>query len=279
MSVTKTFGYRLQNIPVAIFFILIVGSMLYITANPLGLPIPISEYTKSAYNVISNIKSGEIVLIDCGWSPGDAAMFEPAYIAVFKTIASKGGRIVMMSTNADGTQMFIRARDKIKPETFNYIYGKDYVHYGYLPGYDSAYSAILLDFSKVVSVDVYNTPISQIAMTKDIVGPTYEKIALVISISSDMQDIEGWLRQASKYHIPYIPAIYEMTLPQVVTYYPTNVVGIINGGTGAAEYEVLSKFPGTAAVLSDYQTVANSIILIFLVLGTIGFALDRSGKR
>ena len=250
--------------------------MLLITVYPQGFPIPVSDYTIAAYNVVDKIKPRDIILFDISWAPAAEPYFETGFIALFKHIASKGGRICAMSTAADGPMMFDRAIVKLKPkENWNYEYGRDYIHIGYIPGYDSAYSSILADVTKVVSKDYHNTPLSELDMIKDLQEPTYEHIVLVIHITGDMHTMEGWIRQCNRYHVPNICYTYEVIMPQAITYYPTNTIGIINGGTGAAEYEVYSGFPGEAAVLSDYQTVGNGIILIFLILGTIGFLYSR----
>ena len=112
MTENKTIGYRLQNIPVSIFFAILLSSMIFVTAKPIGLPIPITEYTRSAYNAIDQLQPGDIVLIDQCWGPGGEPYFETGFIAIFKHMISKGVKIVLMSSTPDGPMMFEKTLNK-----------------------------------------------------------------------------------------------------------------------------------------------------------------------
>jgi len=282
MTENKTIGYRLQNIPITVFFLLILAAMSYVTANPIGLPIPITEYTKSSYAVIEQLQPGDIVIVDTCWGPGGEPYFETGFIAIFKHIISKEAKVVAMSTTADGTMMFEKMLLKVEPEkNYGYEYGIDYVHLGYIPGFEPTYASLLEDATNVVSVDSRGTPLTELEIMDDLGSPTYQKIDLIMAISGDGSIIEGWIRQGSvRYGITGISYCYEVIFPQIVPFYPVSTAGIINGGTGAAEYEVLSGYPGDAAKLSDLQSAANTVILIFLLLGVVGYLIDpnKGGK-
>jgi hypothetical protein len=69
----------------------------------------------------------------------------------------------------------------------------------------------------------------------------------------------------------------EMMVPTILPYYPINVQGVLNGGIGAAEYESFGGFPGEAVKLSDMLSVAHLVILVFLILGNIGWYMRPRG--
>ena len=68
-----------------------------------------------------------------------------------------------------------------------------------------------------------------------------------------------------------------MMVPTILPYYPINVDGIMNGGVGAAEYEVLSGYAGEAVKLSDMMTMGGLVVLVFLILGNIGYFMTKGG--
>jgi hypothetical protein len=84
--------------------------------------------------------------------------------------------------------------------------------------------------------------------------------------------VEGWIRQSAlRYDMPFITQVNEMMVPTILPYYPINCDGIMNGGVGAAEYEAYGGYPGEAIKLSDMMTMGGLVVLIFLVLGNIGW--------
>ena len=83
MAEGSSLGEKLENIPLGIFFLLIVGAMAYITLYPLGLPIPVTKMTRDTYAQVQQLSEGDIMLIDQGYASGTLAVHEPGFIVVF----------------------------------------------------------------------------------------------------------------------------------------------------------------------------------------------------
>jgi hypothetical protein len=58
-------------------------------------------------------------------------------------------------------------------------------------------------------------------------------------------------------------------------YWPDKIVGWATGAKGAAEYEILVRRPGEGAAAMDAQSLAHLAIVIFIVLGNLGYFLSR----
>jgi hypothetical protein len=271
-------GERLENLPLGIFFLLIVASMAYISVNPLGLPVPVTTQTKDTHAAVERLNAGDIILIDQGYASGTIAVHEPGLVVVFKHAMSVGAKIVLVSSATEGPQLFDRAQAKIKPETKGYEYGKDYIHLGYFSGGEPAYAGIIADITSIFTVDYKNTPVNQLEIWSELSAPTHEKIGLVYVQSAGGDVCEGWIRQSAvRYDIPMIQQPLEMMVPTILPYYPVNCQGVLNGGIGAAEYESFGGFPGEAVKLSDMLSVAHLVILVFLILGNIGWFMRPRG--
>lgn len=270
--------HRLETIPNWIFFLVILGSMVYITLYPLGLPIPVTQLTKDTYAVVDALNEGDIILMDHGYGAGTIASHEPGFVVIFKHAMQKGAKVIMVSTSVESPLLLDAAIAKIKPEAKGYVYGEDWIHFGYLSGGEAAYAAVLDDITGTFTMDYEDTPLSQLPLAQELGSPTWQKIALVYVMSAGGDVCEGWIRQSAvRFDIPMIQQPLEMMVPTILPYYPINVQGVLNGGIGAAEYELFSGFPGEAVKLSDMLSMGGLVHLIFLILGNIGFFLKRKG--
>ncbi|MBC8223067.1 hypothetical protein H8E65_00640 [Candidatus Bathyarchaeota archaeon] len=254
--------------------------MAYITLYPLGFPIPISDQTRYVYAAVDVLETGDIFFVNMGYESGTIAFMEPGMVAVFRHAISKGVKLVIMSTAVESPMLVGRLMDKVKPEASGYVYGEDWVHLGFIAGGEPSYASLMGDINGLVTEDYQQTPTSDLPLMAELGAPTHEKIALVGIWTAGGDVIEGWIRQAAvQYDLPLITEVNEMMVPTLLPYYPINLDGILNGGIGAAEYENLSGFAGEAIKLSDMMTMGGLVVLIFLILGNIGFLMTKGGKK
>lgn len=272
-------GETLANLPTWLYFGLIIIAMAYITLYPLGFPIPVTDQTRACYAVVDALQPGDIMLVDMGYESGTIAFMEPGLVVVFKHAMDRGIKIVMVSSAVESPMLVGRAMEKIKPEEKGYVYGVDWVHLGYVAGGEPAYASVLGDINSLFSEDYQGTPISELPLMAELGAPTYDKIDLVFIQTAGGDVIEGWIRQSAvRYDHTLITEVNEMMVPTILPYYPINCDGIMNGGIGAAEYEVLSGYTGEAVKLSDMMTMGGLVVLIFLILGNIGYFMTKGGK-
>jgi len=270
----------LDDLPIGLYFIILVLALAYVQLQPIGLGLPITTLTRASYDQMNSLESGDIVLFDQGYGTGSLPIHEPGFVVGFKHAMAKGLKIVIVSTSVEGPMLFERALMKIDPARKGYEYGKDYIHLGYVAGAEAAIAAMLEDITKVFTADYQGTPLDQLELADRIKGPTYEKISLLWILSGGSEVMEGWIRQGSvRYELRQIGDYLEMDTPIYIPYYPVLLQGIINGGIGAAEYEVLSGFAGEAAKLTDGLSIGHFVILIFLIIGNIGYLMKDKEKR
>jgi hypothetical protein len=192
---------------------------------------------------------------------------------------TNGVKIVIVSTAVESPMLVGRLMDKVNPESFGYVYGTDWVHLGFIAGGEPSYASLLGDINGLVTEDYQGTPTSQLPLMAELGAPTADKIDLVGIWTAGGEVVEGWIRQAAvRYDLTFITEVNEMMVPTILPYFPINCDGIINGGIGAAEYENLSGFAGEAIKLSDMMTMGGLVVLVFLILGNIGFLMTKGGK-
>ena len=69
MTDTNIFD-RLLNIDARVIYIILMIGVVVPLLNPLGLPIPVSEPTRSSYNLINSLPAGSIVLVATEYTAG-----------------------------------------------------------------------------------------------------------------------------------------------------------------------------------------------------------------
>jgi hypothetical protein len=272
-------GKTLANLPTWLYFGLILAAMAFITLYPLGFPIPVTEQTRLVYAEVDKLQSGDIMFVDMGYESGTIAFMQPGMVAVFRHAMTIGVKIVMVSTAVESPLLIGRAMAEINPEGFGYEYGVDWVALGFMAGGEPAYSSVLEDINGLFSEDYQGTPLSDLPLMAELGAPTHEKIALVMVYSAGGDVVEGWIRQAAvRYDLTLVLEVNSMMTPSILPYFPINLDGIINGGIGAAEYESISGFAGEAIKLSDMMTMGGLVVLVFLILGNIGYFMTKGGK-
>jgi hypothetical protein len=107
----------------------------------------------------------------------------------------------------------------------------------------------------------------------------YNSIALVISISDDDTPVY-WVNYANaRFQVKIVPAV---TAVMATTFFPFidshQVVGMVAGLKGAAEYEKLIKKPGRASRGMDAQSIAHIVMIGFIVVGNLAYFLGRGRK-
>ncbi len=249
--------------------------------RPLGLPISMSPMTTAYYDVVEKVKPGDVVVISMDYSPASMPEQYPATKATVAHLSAKGAKIVGLGFWADGVPFMDRAfKDVLGASKDHPKYGIDFVNLGWIPNGEVGMSALGKDVQATCPKDYYGTPVGALPMMKDIkAGKDFK---LLITIASGTPGVPEWLRQIqAQYEVTTITAVTAVSAPGIRPYFPTQIGGVIEGLAGAAEYEVLLArygYKGTLAPPMDAQSLSHLLVIVFIVLGNIGFALKKYGK-
>ena len=250
--------------------------------HPLMLPVSISETTKSLYDFVEGLGPDDIVVI--GIQSGVSAWPEclPGLVAVTRHLVAKGAKIIIWGfyTDVDMTMYAIKSRvpqlkwpdEEVGPG--DYKYGEDWVYIGLIAGGEPSVAALADDLHSVIKADYFGTPIDQIPLLQRVKGA--KDISLVIS--SDTGDY-GWfyVRQwNSRYGTPVAEIGIAMIYSEFIPYYRAGqVVGLLKGVRGGAEYETLIKYPGEGIQRMDALNVSHLLTIFFIILGNLGYFATR----
>ena len=256
-----------------IFMFLGVGLPLLVK---IGLPVSITPEVRKVYDYIETLQPGDIVLVSYDHDTGTLPEMLPMSDAILRHLFMKDIKVVGMALRAEGSGI---GRQNIRRTAaeFGKIEGNDFVFLGFRPEITSAVLGLGTSFEKVFPKDDMGTPISDIPLMKNI--RNYGDIKLVISITDDDTPVY-WVNYANARFKAKIVA--GLTAVMATTFFPFidsgQMVGMVAGLKGAAEYEKLIKKSGRAARGMDAQSIAHLVMICFIIVGNVAFIMRRRGK-
>jgi hypothetical protein len=267
---------KLTALPREVVMSLILLAMIIPALNPLGLPLMTGDMSRAWYNTVDELPDGSVILFDIGYGSGGYPSLGPGNIAALHQMFEKGHKVVFMATSLEGSMMYPLIMDSVMPEeSYGYVYGEDYVFFGYIAGDQTAMAGVLGDLKALISVDYQGTSIDTLPLMDNVNGA--DDFDLVAYLTTAGGTAEGWVYQAySQYNLDVIGGCLSMMTTSIKPYYDSGqLLGIMDGVKGAADLEFLTNHPGDAIVSSDILTFTQSLVLIFILVGNVSYWMSR----
>lgn len=240
----------------------------------LGLPIRVSPEVKMLYDYIERLGPTDCVLISGDYDPQVDAELSPMFEAITRHCFKKGVKLMVVNVFSIQGMGLLEPKLKRIAEEEQKIYGVDYVFMGYRPGGGLLILGMADNISKTWQVDYYGTKATDIPMLK-----TIRKLSDIdLSICLTGSGAYGvWISYAYIRNQAKVAA--GITAVMAADAYPAlqagQLVGLVGGLRGAAEYEQLVEHPALASVGMEAQSWAHITIILFILLGNIGFFLSK----
>jgi hypothetical protein len=255
-----------------IFVLIAVGTALPLLF-PVNLPVMVTPRVQAAYDTINALPSGSTVLVSMDYEPDTMAELQPMSIAVLRHCFQRGLHVVALTLYPAGPGLAEPAlRSAARAE--HAVRDRDYVFLGYKSGFQSVMIGLGESIRQQFPLDFYHTPLDSIPMMRGI--ESYNQIALVINLTASSA-ADYWIQfAAGRYHKPLILGA---TAVMATDYYPylssRQILGLIGGMKGAAEYERLMKIFGDARRGMDAQSLVHVLIALLVVLGNVALYASR----
>lgn len=269
----------LQNVDRRYIFLLISLAVIIPLIVPLNLKITPSSAVIAGYNYINKLPEGSKVLISYDFDPSVEPELGPMGKAFIHHFCIRKLKIIGMALWPAGQVLLEDALNTIAQKQHGYKYGVDYVNLGFMAGNQVVITSLGESFPKTYSKDFYGTPIQKIPLMNGIIN--YSNIDLIVDVSAGDPGIPYWVMYAGSAHgKKIIGGCTAVSAPQLYPYYSAGqMVSLLGGLKGAAEYEQLVKKPGSASRGMDAQSVAHMLIILFVIIGNITFYLDKARKK
>jgi len=274
---------------------IIYAILLVVVTLPLVFPsvLKVTPMTpvEKLFTAVDNTPDDKALILDCSYAPQIKAEVEPMAIAVLRHAFKTRKKILVLSLYVEMIGLATRAINQVVEE-FNsvaetyedsLIYGRDYVFLGWQPPPIVPMLGMGESISNIYVVDYYGNQTDTLQIMQKV--KNYNDISILVALSGSTIPI-SWVAYAqNRYGLRVGVGCTAVSGADFYTYYQTGqFTGLMVGMKGAAEYEELveanhgvkGRRVASEAMLS--LTYAHLIIMLFIVIGNIGFFLHRRRK-
>jgi hypothetical protein len=260
-----------------IIFVLIALATALPLLFPVNLPISVSPRVRAAFDTVDKLPAGSYVLMSLDYEPDIQAELQPMSISILRHCFRKGLKPVVLTLYPAGPGLIERALD-IASKAEGKKRNVDFVFLGYKSGNQSVILGLGENIRTMFPTDFWGTPLEQIPMMAG--HNSYADFPLVINLTgSTIADY--YIRiAATRYRRPLVLGA---TAVMTTDYYPYlssgQILGLIGGMKGAAEYERLLDLFGDARRGMDAQSLVHVVIVLLVIVGNTALFLSGGIRR
>jgi hypothetical protein len=286
-----TFIERLTAIDRRIIYLIIALVTLLPMIFPIAQKVRVMSPVDKCFNAVDTIHTDKALIIDFDYTPQDMPELEPMALAMLRHTFTRRIKILVLCLYVQPLGLAQSALDQISTE-FNrraqsnadsIIYGRDYVFLGWQPPPLVPIIGMGESIIRVYPKDYYGNQTDTLPLMKRI--KNYSNVELLVSLSSS--SIPGsWLAYAQNRFGLKVSA--GVTSVSAGDFYPFlqsgQFSGLVVGMKGAAEYEELLtrklnfQTRRKAGESLSSITFAHLAIILFIIIGNVGFFMKRRKK-
>jgi hypothetical protein len=220
------------------------------------------------------------------------AEIEPSAIACVRHLLRLGHRLVITSLIPDGVSISESVLDRLVAEIGATgaeppggrgggeklpAYGRDYVILGYKAGNQMVITQACNNFPGTFPVDIHGTPYDDIPVLAGV--HDVRDFALVFTIC-DNNLFDHYASIANTiYGRPVAGATTAVMMPELMPYLDAGqLLGVVGGLRGGAEYEALTGVRGDATAGMSAQSVVHLFIVALIVAANVSWFAERRAR-
>jgi len=257
-----------------IIYTLVALAVIVPLLFPLNLRIYPTPEVESVHESLNELPAGSPVLVSVDFDPAALPELYPMLISMLRQSFQQKLKVFITCLWPNGVNLAPMAIDqvitdmkKLDPE-FDVVDGEDYVYLGYQPGTVLVMLKMAQDIRKAFPKDVAKRETSTLPIFEDTWKLSQMKYMVMIE-AGDTGDY--WIVYGTTPNkVPVGAGVTGVMAPQ---YFPwlqaKQVDGIIAGLKGAAEWEVLLGYAGSATKSMDPQSIVHALIFLAIILANI----------
>jgi hypothetical protein len=256
---------------------------------------PASPIVQAIFDKIESLPAGSYVLISYDFGPATIPENQPMADALVRHCMERNLKVVMIALWATGPPQIEATIQSVfvGPQATHggKIYGADWLNLGYKAGGQGVINVIINDLPGFFTADAREgRALESFSMMKDV--RNLRDFGLLLAVASGRPGLKEWvLFGGDQADLPVAGGVTAVEAPLLYPYYPTQLLGLMGGLQGAAEYEsaLLRAYPHlqrhdrllirAATTKMGPQTVAHLLIVLFVVIGNIALFASRKETR
>jgi hypothetical protein len=245
----------------------------------LSFPVITTPIVQNIFDKLDSLPEGSRVIVTADFGPSTVPENMPMLRAVLRHALHRKLKVYLLTLWATGIPQLDTVEKEVLVADFpDAVAGRDWVNLGYKAGNQGVINAAFTDFPAAFPVDTKGHDVRTLPIMEGI-----KRVAdfnLIVAIGSGFPGVKEWIQFAGDpAHVPVAGGVTAVEAPLLYPYYPTQLLGLMGGLQGAAEYEaaLVKGYPEYEARSQEAikrmgpQTVAHLVIIAFIVLGNVAF--------
>lgn len=260
-------------------FVLVFASALLPMLFEIKLPLTPGRVVRSLYDAVARVPEGAPVIVSFDYGPSTATEMQPAALACLRHLESRHARIIGMAIWNEGAN---ESRKTFKTwvtgaaaRGLTKTYGVDYVNLGFKAGGALSLRQMATDLHTTFPKDVDGKPLASLPLMRDV--HKLGDAALVLTFSSADPGIKQHVQvEATQLGIAVGGAVTAVSAPEMAPYVSSGqLVGLMGGLRGAAEYETLLGLPAEAVQGMNVQSAVHLTLVGLILLSNLAWLVNR----
>ena len=274
----KWLDYLLNIDRRVVYVIIFLSVALPFFLNPV-VDIKPTKWVSAVYDEMEEAaRTNKPIIIGFDYDPSTLAELDPMAKALLRHAFSRNIKVLGLNFIPNGTSLAATTMDDVAKE-FGKEYGKDYVFFPYLPQFDLILLNFGDNFRKSYTQEFRGQSLENIPMLSNL--QNYDDFHMVIDISGTKLPTFYIMYGVTRYHFKFVTGCTAVSATEYFPYLQSGqMIGLITGMKGAAEYEGLVKAKlnlptGDGMKGMASQTWGHIVIIIFIVIGNILYYVRR----
>jgi hypothetical protein len=294
---------RLMNMDKRWLYLLVGLAAVIPILLPLNLPVNVAQSVQDLYDRVESLPAGSIILVSFDYGPSTGPENDPMAVTFIRHCMARDLKVVCIALYplggvTEGLEELRRAVGPIDPaagllESTAFpgkFYGKDFVYLGYKDGGQATMRQMGENVHTVFPQEYFQSPVTQYELSNQVQG--YGDVTFVMSLATGIIG-EWWANLVNaQYGTPVAVGCTAVSAPKYFAYYKAGqMFALLPGLKGAAEYEYLveQQHPRVATATAadvynagkgwDVQSIVYSIITLFIIIGNVGFLVERRQRN
>jgi hypothetical protein len=293
----REFGLRKWLLPDGLIYLAVLAVLLAVLVLKLpfgALSAPAAPDTLEFYKAVEAAPSDKPVLLVYDWDASLSAEMSTLAGAVTNHLMARHLRFVTISTIPQGpgfAQQITAAAAADTRANYGYVYGRDYLVLGYVPGGEAALGSLASNLTALMPLDyVKSQKLESFELMRGGNLKSLKDFSLVVDLTSDEAALRNWIEQAStRTGIPIVAAVPQGLEPMARPYRGIAGPGlkaVLSGQAGASQY--LKQLTDTQRITTaqysadelsirlDAQLVAQLLVTLAIVGAFVSLGLSKT---
>ena len=264
-----------------IYVILLLSIIVPLLASHFTVPIVPSKQSQDFYDTVENIgrtQPDKLVIVDGNWSPSTRGENQWQTEAILTHLMKRHLHFAILSFDPQNNTVTQQIIDQLAPK-YGYVYGRDYVNWGYRPVavYAPTLKGLVQSIPGTIKKDYKGVPLASLGVMQGV--QNMKDVSAVIEITPSAT-VDAWIGLVQgAYHTPILFAPTAVMAP---TYYPYldsgQLSGMLTGVKGAGDYEYLIGTQGFGTRATGALSLVYGLLIVLIILGNVGYYVTRRAR-